>query len=47
LTPRIVRRRAELAALEAEVIAACEAAALATLSATDGSLDCERWDRAI
>ncbi len=29
LTPQIVRRRAALAALEAEMIAACEAAALA------------------
>ena len=46
LTPHIVRRRAALAALEAEMIAACEAAALATRSVTDGPLDCERWDRA-
>ena len=28
------------------MIAACEAAALATRSETDGSLDYERWDRA-
>jgi hypothetical protein len=46
LTPHIVRRRAALAALEAEMIAACETAALATRSVTDGPLDCERWDRA-
>ena len=46
LSPQIVRRRAALAALEAEMIAACETAALATRSVTDGPLDCERWDRA-
>ena len=46
LTPHIVRRRTALAALEAEMIAACETAALATRSETDGPLDCERWDRA-
>ena len=46
LTPHIVRRRAALAALEAEMIAACETAALATRSVTDGPLNCERWDRA-
>ena len=46
LTPHIVRRRAALAGLEAEMIAACETAALATRSETDGPLDCERWDRA-
>ena len=46
LTPHIVRRRAALAALESEMIAACETAALATRSVTDGPLDCERWDRA-
>ena len=46
LTPHIVRRRAALAVLEAEMIAACETAALATRSVTDGPLDCERWDRA-
>jgi hypothetical protein len=46
LTPHIVRRRAALAALEAEMIAACETAALATRSVRDGPLDCERWDRA-
>ena len=42
LTPHIARRRAALAALEAEMIAACETAALATRSVTDGPLDCER-----
>jgi len=43
LTPHIVRRQAALAALEAEMIAACETAALAS-SVTDAN--CERWDRA-
>src|ERR1019366_1675297 len=46
LTPRIVRRRAALAALESEMIAACEAAALGVHPETDGPLDCEGWDRA-
>jgi hypothetical protein len=46
LTPHIVRRRAALAVLEAEMIAACETAALGTRSVTDGPLDFERWDRA-
>ena len=46
LTPHIVGRQAALAALEAEMIAACETAALTTRSETDGPLDCERWDRA-
>ena len=46
LTPHIVRRRAALAALEAEMIAACETAAMATRSEPDGPLDCECWDRA-
>jgi hypothetical protein len=46
LTPHIVRRRATLAGLEAEMIAACETAALATRSVTDGPLDCECLDRA-
>jgi hypothetical protein len=46
LTPHIVRRRAALDALEAEMIAACETAALATRSVTAGPLDYERRDRA-
>jgi hypothetical protein len=46
LTPHIVRRRAELAALEVEMIAACEAAALGVHPETDGPLDCEHWGRA-
>ena len=46
LTPHIVRRRAALAALEAEMIAACETAAMATRSVAGGPLDCECWDRA-
>jgi len=40
LTPHIVRRRAALAGLETEMIAACETAALATRSETDGRFDC-------
>jgi hypothetical protein len=46
LIPHIARRRAALAVLEAEMIAACETAALATRSVTDGPLDRERRDRA-
>jgi hypothetical protein len=46
LAPHIVRRRAALAGLEAEMIAACEEAAVGTGSVTDGPFDCERRDRA-
>jgi hypothetical protein len=46
LTPHIVRRRAALAALEAEMIAACETAALGVHAETNCPLDCEHWDRA-
>jgi uncharacterized membrane protein YfbV (UPF0208 family) len=45
LTPHIACRRAVLAALEAAMIAACEAAALGTRSETDAPPDCERWNR--
>ena len=46
LTLKVACRRARLAELEAEMIAACETAATATRSVTDGPLDCECWDRA-
>ena len=46
LTPHIVRRRAVFASLEAEMIAACETAALGRRSESNGPLDREDWDRA-
>ena len=46
LTPHIARRRAALAAVEAEMIGACETAALGVHPETDGPLDCKRRDRA-
>jgi hypothetical protein len=39
-------RRARLAELEAEMIAACEAAAVGTRPRTDATLDREHWNRA-
>ncbi len=45
LTPHVARRRVVLAALEAEMIASRETAALGTRSETDGPLDREHWDR--
>ena len=42
----IARRRAALAELEAEMTAACEAAALGTRPRTSGAIDREHWDRA-
>lgn len=38
-------RRARLAELETEMIAACEAAALGTRSRTNAASDRDRWDR--
>ena len=46
LNRQIARRRARLAELEAEMIAACEAAALVTHSRTSEALDREHWNRA-
>ena len=46
LTLQIASRRARLAECEAEMIAACEAAALGTRSRTDATAKCERWNRA-
>ena len=45
LTPQIAVRRARLAALEAEMNAACEAAALGTRSPARATCDRERWNR--
>ena len=46
LDVQIDRRRARLAELEAEMIAACEAAALGTRPQTNAAPDRERWNRA-
>ncbi len=43
---QIASRRARLAALETEMIAACEAAALGARSRTNTALERERWNRA-
>ena len=45
LDVQIARRRAHLAELETEMIAACEAAALGTRPQTSATSDRERWDR--
>ena len=45
LTLQIAFRRARLAALEAEMTAACEAAALGAGSPTRATCDRERWNR--
>jgi hypothetical protein len=45
LTLQIESRRARVATLEAEMIAACEAAALGARSRTKEASDRERWDR--
>jgi hypothetical protein len=45
LTLQIESRRARLSALETEMIAACEAAALGTRSRTNAPSERERWDR--
>ena len=45
LDVQIARRRACLAELETEMIAACEAAALGTRPQTSATSDRERWDR--
>ena len=42
---QIARRRARLAELEAEMIAACETAALGARARTSATSDHERWDR--
>jgi len=46
LTLQIEFRRWRLAALEAEMTAACEAAALGARSRTDAACERERWNRA-
>ena len=46
LDAQIARRRAHLAELETEMIAACEAAAMVTHSRTSEALDREHWNRA-
>jgi hypothetical protein len=46
LTLQIESRRARLAALETEMIAACEAAALGARSRTEVVSERERWSRA-
>ena len=46
LDVQIARRRADLAELETEMIAACEAAALGTRPQASATSDRERWDRA-
>lgn len=46
LDARIGRRRAALAALAAEMTAACEAEAIGTRSRTDAPADPAGWDRA-
>ena len=45
LDVQIARRRAHLAELETEMIAACEATALGTRPQTSATSDRERWDR--
>ena len=45
LTQQIALRRGRLAALEAEMTAACEAAALGAGSPTRATCDRERWNR--
>ena len=45
LALKIVLRRARLAALETEMIAACEVAALGTRPQTGTTCDREHWDR--
>ena len=45
LTLRIALRRGRLAALEAEMTAACEVAALGTRSPAHATCDRERWNR--
>jgi hypothetical protein len=46
LTLQIASRRARLADLEAEMIAACEAAALGACSRTNATAERKRWNRA-
>ena len=46
LTLQIASRRARLAKLEAEMIAACEAAALGPRSRTNATCEPEHWNRA-
>ena len=46
LTLQIASRRARLADLEAEMIAACEAAALGARSRTNATAERKRWNRA-
>jgi hypothetical protein len=46
LTLQIASRRAHLADLEAEMIAACEAAALGARSRTNATAERKRWNRA-
>jgi len=46
LTLQIASRRARLAELEAEMIAACEAAALGPRSRTNATCERARWNRA-
>jgi hypothetical protein len=45
LDQQIARRRARLVALEAEMIAACEAAAMGAHPGTGATAARERWDR--
>jgi hypothetical protein len=45
LTLQIASRQARLAQLEAEMIAACETAALGARSRTSAAADRERWNR--
>jgi hypothetical protein len=47
LTLQIASRRARLAECEAEMIAACEAAALGARSPTSATAERERWNRTI
>jgi hypothetical protein len=46
LTQQIVSRRARLAALGAEMTAACETAALGARPRTNAAIACEHWNRA-
>jgi hypothetical protein len=46
LDQQIARRRARLVALEAEMIAACEAAAMGAHPGVRATAERERWDRA-
>ena len=46
LTLQVASRRARLADLEAEMIAACEAAALGARSRTNATAERKRWNRA-